>query len=391
MTLDRRQLLIGSAAGLAAAACGSRPTGEPHPRPDDHPPARPPTKRLLILGGTGFLGPHVIDAARARGHVVTMFNRGKTHPTLFPDVEKLQGDRDGKLDALQRRTWDAVIDTSGYVPRIVEMSTRLLAPRVEHYVFVSTISVYADLSKPIDESSPVAVLDDPASENVGKDYGALKAACEKTAEAVMPGRVTNIRPGLIVGPLDPTGRFTHWPTRLAEGGEVLAPGDGTAPIQVVDVRDLAAWMIHVVDQRTTGVFDALGPGTARPEMSMRQMLEACNAAGGNKASLTWVDAAFLEAQKVEAWSDMPAWFEPKGEMAGFGKVSNARAVEAGLTFRPIRDTAADTLAWLASPGFPAWLAEVPEDKRDRVRSSGISRAREAEVLAAWKARAATGS
>jgi len=388
MLLDRRQLLLGSAATLAAAACsGGTSTTSTAPAPTPSPtPAKPVAKKIVILGGTGFLGPHVIDAARARGHTVTMFNRGKTHPGLFPDVEKLQGDRDGKLDALANRRWDAVIDTSGYVPRIVELSAKLLAPSVDHYVFVSTISVYSDMSKPIDETSPVAKLDDPASEDVPKDYGALKAACETTAERVMPGKVTAIRPGLIVGPLDPTGRFTHWPSRMADGGEVLAPGDGRAQIQLIDARDLAAWIVRVIEQRTTGVFDALGPGPELPAMTMKQMLEACNAAAGNKAALTWVDARFLDEHKVEAWSDLPAWFEPTGEMAGFGQISNARAVRAGLTFRPIRDTAADTLAWLASPDYPAWLAELPEAKRDKVRSSGISRTREAEVLAAWKAR-----
>lgn len=377
--IDRRRFVFGSLAGVAAG-CAK----EPHREPDVKPvPPKPEPKRLsiLILGGTGFLGPHVVDAARARGHTLTLFNRGKTKPGLFPDLEKLQGDRDGKLDALAGRTWDAVVDTSGYVPRIVKLSAELLAPRVGHYVFISTISVYKrnDLVG-ADETSELMTADDPSSEEVSKYYGALKARCEQAAEAAMPGRVANIRPGLIVGPLDPTGRFSHWPTRMADGGEVLAPGDGTTPTQIIDGRDLGAWIVKVIEDRTTGIFNALGPAK---RMTMKAMLDGCNAAAGNRAKLTWVDAAFLEHEKVSPWADLPAWFDASGEMAGFGTMSNTRAVKAGLTFRPVQDTASDTLAWLALPETKEWIASLPEPKRDRVRSSGISRDREAKILAAW--------
>jgi 2'-hydroxyisoflavone reductase len=328
-----------------------------------------------VLGGTGFLGPHVVTAALARGHTVTLFNRGKTHPGLFPDVEKLHGDRDGHLEALANRKWDAVVDPSGYVPRLVKMSAELLAPNVGHYVFVSTISVYAkhDVIH-ADESAPVATIADPASEDVKANYGALKALCEQAAEAAMPGRVATVRPGLIIGPGDPTGRFTHWPTRLSDGGEVLAPGDGSTPTQYIDGRDLGAWIVKLIEDRTVGTMNALGPET---RVTMKQVLDGCNAALGGKAQLTWVDADFLDSQGVEGWSDMPMWIDNKGEYAGFGTMQNTRAVKAGLVFRPIGDTARDTIDWLQT---------LPEDQRAKARSSGIKPDREARVLAAWKAR-----
>jgi 2'-hydroxyisoflavone reductase len=363
--IDRRDFLLGS---LALAACSAAPKPEP-------PPPRTP-KRILILGGTGFLGPHVVDAARARGHVVTLFNRGKTHPGLFPDVEKLHGDRDGHLEALAGRQWDTVVDTSGYVPRIVRASAELLAPNVGHYIFVSTVSVYAREDQiGADETAPVATIDDPTTEKItDTSYGALKALCEGAAEAAMHGRVANVRPGLIVGPGDPTGRFTHWPARMADGGEVLAPGDGTTPVQYIDGRDLGAWLVRVAEDRTVGVFNAFGPAQG---FTMREALEGCNHAAGDRAQLVWVDAAFLAKQKVSEWGDMPMWADAKGENAGFGTRSNKRAIAAGLTFRPIVDTARDTLAWLAT---------VDEEHRAKYRSSGIARDRELAVLTAWKER-----
>ncbi len=386
--IDRRDLLVGSLAGLVAAACSDKQGPTTAANPTTPVPQKPSPKKILILGGTGFIGPHIVDAARARGHTVTLFNRGKTHPKLFPEVEKLQGDRDGKLDALAGRTWDAVVDTSGYVPRIVKQSVDLLAPNVDHYLFISTISVYKDNDKVgADETSPVAPLEDPTSEDVGKHYGALKAVCEQTCETGMPGKVAVIRPGLIVGPLDPTGRFTHWPVRMAEGGEVLAPGDGTTPTQVIDGRDLAAWIITMIETKTAGVFNALGPSNhPTVQLTMKQMLDACNQAAGNKATVTWVPAEFLDKQEVGPWSEMPAWIPPEGEYAGFGTRSCKRAIDAGLTFRPIVDTAKDTLAWLASPDLEMWLSDLPEPKRKAVRGSGIARDKETKVLAAWKAK-----
>lgn len=378
MIIDRRKLLLGSLAAGAAAACGSnRDRGAaPAPAPAPRAAAAPPAKKsILVLGGTGFLGPHVVTSALARGHAVTLFNRGKTHPGLFPDVEKLLGDRDGHLEALANRKWDAVVDPSGYVPRLVKLSAELLAPNVGHYVFISTISVYAknDVVN-ADESNPAATIADPASEDVKANYGALKALCERAAEAAMPGRVANLRPGLIIGPGDPTGRFSHWPTRLSEGGEVLAPGDGSTPTQYIDGRDLGAWIVKVIEDRTVGTMNALGP---EHRVAMKQVLDACNTALGGKAQLTWVDADFLDKQGVEGWSEMPMWIDNKGEYAGFGTMQNARAVTAGLVFRPIADTARDTIAWLLT---------LPDDQRAKARSSGIKPEKEAKVLAAWKAR-----
>jgi 2'-hydroxyisoflavone reductase len=393
MTMDRREFTLGTLAALAACSGDNRgsPTtvAQPEPKPvtPEAKPLKPEPKTILILGGTGFLGPHVVDAARARGHTVTLFNRGKTHPKQFPDLEKLQGDRDGKLEALAGRSWDAVVDTSGYVPRIVKQSLELLAPKIKHYLFISTVSAYAKNDKVgADETDPVAKLDDPKSEDVAKHYGPLKAACEATCEAVMPGRVANIRPGLIVGPLDPTGRFSHWPVRLAQGGEVLAPGDGTTPTQMIDGRDLGAWIVKLIEQRTTGVFNALGPSNhPTVNLTLKQMLDACNAAGGNKAKLLWVDPKFLEKHGV-AWHELPMWGPAEGAMAGFFTRSNTRAMAAGLALRPVVETAKDTLAWLASPDVDLWLSEYSDPRRKSVRTSGISRDKEATVLAAWKAR-----
>jgi 2'-hydroxyisoflavone reductase len=374
MSLDRRQLVFGSlAAAAAAAACGNHagvPAASTGPSPAPQPPAN---KTILILGGTGFLGPHIVRSALARGHTVTLFNRGKTQPHLFPEVEKLHGDRDGKLDALEGRSWDAVVDPSGYVPRIVKMSAELLAPATKHYVFVSTISVYKDdLPAGSDEDAAKNTIADPTNEDVSRNYGALKWLSEQAAEAAMPGRVANIRPGLIIGPGDPTGRFTHWPARCSDGGEVLAPGDGSTPVQYIDGRDLGAWIVQLIEQRTVGTMNALGP---EKRITMKEVLDACNAAGGNKATLTWVDWKFLKKQDVAPWAEMPMWV-PTEEAPGFGSMANVRALKAGLTFRPILETAKDTLAWLET---------LPADKRDKARSSGISRDKEAQVVAAWKA------
>jgi len=373
MKLSRRQFVLGSGAALAATACGPSGTPAPETKPREPAAAKPTPKKILILGGTGFLGPHVVTTALARGHTVTLFNRGKTQPHLFPELEKLHGDRDGQLDALKGRQWDAVIDPSGYVPRIVKMSAELLAPNIKHYVFISTISVYKD-GAPVgaDEGAALNTIDDPTNEDVRTNYGALKALSEQAAEAAMPGRVANVRPGLIIGPGDPTGRFTHWPTRCADGGEVLAPGDGSTPVQYIDGRDLGAWIVKLVEDGTVGTMNALGP---ERKITMREVLDQCNTAGGNKASFTWVPWKFLEQQQVAPWMEMPMWV-PSEEDPGFGTMSNARAVRAGLVFRPLVDTAKETLAWLET---------LPADKRDKARSSGITREKETAVLAAFKA------
>jgi 2'-hydroxyisoflavone reductase len=364
-TASRRDFLRASA--FASLALGSN---SPFLFADDPKPAK---KTILMLGGTGFLGPQVVEYALKRGHSVTLFNRGKTRPGLFPNLEHLQGDRDGKLDALKDRKWDAAVDTSGNLPRIVKMSADLLAPNIKQYIYISSISVYVDTSKPGDESAKLATMDDPKNEEVMKNYGALKALSEKAAETSMPGKTTVVRPGLIVGPDDPSDRFTDWPVRVAKGGEVLAPGGPDDPVQLIDAADLGAFLVTLIENNTTGVFNATGP---EKTLTMGAMLDACKAASKNDAKLVWVDADFLEAQKVEAWSDMPVWVPNKGETAGFAKVSIAKALKAGLTFRPIAETAKSTLDWFNT---------LPESRRAKMRA-GLTAEREAKVLAAWKAR-----
>ena len=361
---QRREFLRAGAIALAGAAALRLPLAR-----------AAGTLRLLVLGGTGFLGPHVVEAALARGHVPTLFNRGKTNPQLFPELEKLRGDRKHDLSALERRSWDAVVDTSGYVPGDVARSAALLAPNVGQYVFVSTLSVYPALDRPgLDETAAVATIDDPTTEKVtGETYGALKALCEQAAGTAMPGRTTAIRPGLIVGPGDPTDRFTYWPARYARGGEVLAPNASTDPTQFIDVRDLAAFIVHATEQRVVGTYNVdAEPGV----LTIGRVVDACAAAAASGATTTWVPAAFLAEQGVAPWQDLPVWMPPSGETAGFGQVSVARAKAAGLTWRPLADTVADTLAY-----YRSW----PEPRRAKLRA-GLAPEREAAVLAAWHAR-----
>jgi 2'-hydroxyisoflavone reductase len=307
---------------------------------------------------------------------MTLFNRGKTHPGLFPDVEKLHGDRDGHLEALAGRSWDAVVDTSGYVPRVVEQSAKLLAPSVGQYLFISTISVFKSHAiVGMDESAELEKLPPEAagSEEVMKYYGALKALCEQTVEAALPGRALNVRPGLIVGPGDETDRFTYWPVRVARGGEVLAPGSGKDPVQFIDARDLAAFCVKLLEDKKTGIFNATGPATT---LTMAELLDACKRASGSDARFTWVDDAFLEKNEVSAWSDMPVWVPSSPEDMGFTRISNKKAIAAGLTFRPAEESAKATLAW--------WQAQS-EERRAKLKA-GITAEREAALLEKWRAR-----
>lgn len=359
--MTTRRTFLRTLFGGAAAATFARAAESSAERP----------LRILILGGTGFLGPHLVENARARGHTLTLFNRGKTHAELFPEVEKLRGDRNGQLDALKGRAWEAVIDTSGYVPRIVKMSADLLAPAVKQYVFISSISVFPDDVKPgANESTPVQTLTEPGSEEVRKHYGALKALCEQAAEAAMPGRTTNVRPGLIVGPGDPTDRYTYWPVRMDRGGEALAPGTPEDPVQYVDARDLAAWIVAVIERGAVGVFNATGPESA---LGIGAMLASCRKAARAPARLTWVAEKFLEQHKVSAWDDMPVW---TGSAGGFSRIDCTKAIRAGLRFRSADETARETLAFWKS---------LPEERRKKLRA-GISPEREQEVLAVWKSR-----
>ncbi|HEV7134249.1 MAG TPA: SDR family oxidoreductase [Gaiellaceae bacterium] len=297
--------------------------------------------KLLVLGGTKFLGRHAVDAALAAGHEVTTFTRGQTNPGLFPQVEHLHGDRDGDLAALEGRSWDGVVDTSGYVPRILRQSAELLRDTVGRYVFVSSISVYADFARPVDESTPVAELEDPATEEILENYGALKAACETVVDELYGERGASIRAGLIVGPFDPTDRFTYWPRRVAAGGEVLAPGDPEAPVQFVDARDLAAWLVQLALDGPGGVFNATGP--AEP-LTFRELLERARAAAGSDARFTWIDDQPILDAGVQPWTELPLWL-PGDDYAGMARADTRRALAAGLRFRPLEETVLDTLAW----------------------------------------------
>jgi 2'-hydroxyisoflavone reductase len=328
--------------------------------------------KLLILGGTIFLGRHLVEAALARGHEVTLFNRGQHNTDLFEQgqgtVEKLRGDRNGQLDALRGRSWDAVIDTCGYLPRIVRMSAELLAEGVQQYVFISSISAYADFSQPgIDEGSPVGRLADPTIEEItGESYGPLKVLCEEAAEAAMPGRVLTIRPGLIVGPHDPTDRFTYWPVRIERGGAILAPGNPQQEVQVIDVRDLAVWTIEMVEQKQMGIFNATGPATP---LTIETLLDQCQMVTKNNGHFTWVSEAFLIAQAVGAFVELPLWV-PAAE-AGIEQVNCQKAIATGLAFRPLTDTIRDTLAWHHTR---------PTDYTLR---AGLAPVRETELLEQW--------
>jgi len=322
--------------------------------------------KLLILGGTVFLGRALVDAALARGHEITLFHRGKHNPDLFPDVERILGDRNTELDRLDGRTWDAAIDTCGYFPRQVAASAGKLAGVVGHYTFVSSISVYAGFQEiGIDENAPVGTIEDPSIEEItGESYGPLKALCEQAAEAVMPGRVLNHRPGLIVGPHDPSDRFTYWPVRVARGGNVLAPDRPEVLVQIIDVRDLAEWNIRMVEAGRTGVYNATGP--AGP-LTMGEVLDTCKSVSGSDAVLRWAPEEFLLKNEVAPWSEMPLWV-PESEGAGFSAIDCSKAIADGLTFRPLPETVRDTLDWTKT-----W----PEERPLRV---GITAEKEAAVL-----------
>jgi 2'-hydroxyisoflavone reductase len=319
--------------------------------------------KLLVLGGTKFLGRHVVAHALADGHEVTTFTRGQTNPDLWPQVESLRGDRDGDLAALHGRTWDGVVDPSGYVPRIVRQSAELLRDAVQRYVFVSSISVYADFGSALSESSPVAELDDPDTEEILPNYGGLKAACERVVEETFGERSARVRAGLIVGPYDPTDRFTYWPRRIAAGGDVLAPGDPGAPTQFVDARDLAAWLVQLALHGPGGTFNATGP--AAP-VTMREVFERSRDSLGSDANFVWVDDQTVLDAGVAPWSELPLWL-PGDDSAGMARADIARALAAGLTFRPLEETVRDTQVWDAGE---------PGDRPT------LTREKEAEILSA---------
>ncbi|MCP4271739.1 MAG: NAD-dependent epimerase/dehydratase family protein [Gammaproteobacteria bacterium] len=332
--------------------------------------------KILFLGGTGFLGPHTVNHAIARGHQVTLFNRGRSKEGLFPDLEAIVGNRDPKidkgLDGLKGKQWDCVIDTSGYVPRIVNASSKLLAPHCQHYLFISSISAYADFTQSgMQEDAAVGTLEDTTVETIDSEtYGPLKAYSEQAAEKNFKGRTTVIRPGLIVGPRDRTDRYTYWPVRIAKGGEVLAPGDGKDYVQYIDVRDLGQFIIHCLEQKAVGTFNATSP---MDNETTQDMLGHCKRALSSDATFTWADTDFLQQNEVMPWGGMPVWVPRKGEIGGISRINSSKAEQLGLNARPRSETAVDTFTW---------YGQQPAARRKTLRA-GISSEKEIEVLTAW--------
>lgn len=327
--------------------------------------------KILIIGGTKFLGRHLVEAALAAGHEVTLFNRGQTNPSLFQDLETITGDREHDIEKLSGREWEAVIDVAGYVPRIVRLSAQALERSLKRYVFISTISVYADNRKiGMDESYPVGKLEDETVEEItGETYGPLKALCEKTVQDIYGDRALVIRPGLIVGPYDPTDRFTYWPMRVQRGGDIITPDDPDTPVQIIDVRDLSEFTIKLIENNASGIYNATGP---RTKLTIGEMLNACRRVTGTVCNFHWASAQFLEEHGVKPWSDMPVWIPDTEEDAGFSRVDVSKAIEAGLEFRPLVDTIRDTIAW---------AEKRPEDHQWR---AGLDPQKEQELLAELK-------
>jgi 2'-hydroxyisoflavone reductase len=325
-----------------------------------------------MIGGTRFLGRHLVEAALGQNHDVTLFNRGKTNPDLFPQLETIIGDREHDVEKLNGRLWEAVIDTSGYLPRIVRLSADVLKENVTRYVFISSISVYENFRKVgITESDPVGKIQDETTEDVtGETYGPLKVLCEQAVQDIYGlERTLIVRPGLIVGPHDPTDRFTYWPVRVARGGDVLAPEKPEAPIQIIDVRDLSAFIIKLIEDNVSGIYNATGPSY---DLTLGKLLDVSKQVGGSAANIQWASLDFLNQNKVEPWSDMPTWVPDDEEGAGFSRVDVSKAIQAGLRFRPFEETVRDTLVWAQTrPVDHEWRA-------------GLQPAREQELLALLK-------
>lgn len=328
---------------------------------------------LLIIGGTRFLGRALAAAALARGHRLTLFNRGRTNPQLFPQARHIIGDRDGDLSALADHSWDAVIDTCGYIPRVVRASAQFLADKVARYIFISTISVYAqDDGVNKDEGAPLATIADETIETVTSEtYGPLKVLCESAVEQAMPNRALIIRPGLIVGPYDPTNRFTYWVVRIARGGEILAPGGPHYPTQFIDVRDLAEWIIAMAEARANGIYNATGPDF---RLTLGALFALCQKVAQSQARFTWIDDATLIEAGLDPFMSLPLWI-PADATESFHTIRIDKALRNGLRFRPLEQTIADTLAWHNSG-----------DDLPIAPPAGLDPDREAQLLAAWHGR-----
>ena len=372
MKSSRREFMIKS--GAAAAALG---LGMSYANSVNNKKTKKAKKslKILILGGTAFTGPHLIKYAMDRGHSISIFNRGKTkstvHKELFKKVEKLVGDRNDNLEVLKGRQWDAVIDNYAVYPRWVRQTADILKDNVDTYLFTSTLSVHASFAKRgINEDDPVAITDTPDKED-GSLYGPLKALCEDVTRDVFKERAIIVRPHLIVGPGDTTDRFTYWPVRIQKGGEVLAPGSMNRPVQYIDARDLSQFMIHLIENRTSGTFSGVGPLSG---LSMAELLYGMRAVVSNDISFTWVDQEFLTKNEVRPWGEMTTWMPEGGEWDGFGSFDNTKSVKAGLTYRPLVETVKDTLDWWE--GLPAERKNKPK--------AGLDYKKEQKVLTAWK-------
>jgi 2'-hydroxyisoflavone reductase len=367
MTSSRRQFIKAGVLGGAAAVAGVpkiASAGERKFKP----------LNILVLGGTGFLGPHMVREALRRGHTVTLFNRARTNSTLFPDLETIKGDRDNGLDGLKGRSWDAVLDNSGYVPRHVQDSARLLAANTDRYVYTSTVSVYADFNIHNLESSPLATIADETVEEVtGETYGPLKALCEKrVASEISADKLTIIRPTYVCGPGDHTDRFSYWPIRTRKGGEMIWPGKPSDVIQIIDVNDLANFTVDCVDNNVSGVFNAVNPAG---KYTMADLLEDSQAVSGTTVDPLWVSEEFLYENDLAGSRSIPIWSPTGGENGGSGTFSGEAARAAGLHNRPERETARNVLTW--------WDAQSEERRADM--KAGLSPDREAELIEAWKA------
>ena len=383
MTHTRRRFLATSAAAAGAAALtpgqalstdASRPgsplgSGTPHPGPSPAPDPSPRPLNILILGGTGFIGPHQVRYAMYRGHQVTIFNRGRTAPDLFPGVESLIGDRDGQIDALRGRTWDAVIDNSGYVPRHVRDTAELLQDSVGRYLFTSTGSVYSFDQDEITEDGELLPIEDPESEDVDRYYGPLKILCENAVTDAFRERGTVFRLHVVAGPGDTTDRFTYWPVRIDRGGEIVAPGSPDTPVQYIDVRDLAEFMILALERDIGGTFNTAGP--ALDPTSMAEFLYGVRAITSAQLGFTWVDEQFL----IDREARFQLWYPPdNGPLRGISRVRSHKAVAAGLKFRPLAVTALDTLDWFNTQS---------EERRNQLQ---LNLDRDRQILEEWKAR-----
>ena len=364
MKLTRRTILK-AGAGTALAFAGGRLMAQAKPE-----------RTLLILGGTGFIGPHLTQAALAKGWKVTHFNRGKRDPDGVEGVETLIGDRKGQLDSLKGRNWDAVIDDTGYIPKYCKMSADLLGPNSGYCLYVSSISAYAAFAAPNDIGSPTGVLENKDQEEItNESYGPMKAACEQYVRDAYGARCSIVRPGYIVGPLDPTDRFTYWPVRFARGGEMAVPGTPSDPIQIVDVRDLAAFMVGLVERRVDGYFNAVTPPGA---ITMGSLMDTCRKVTGANTRLTWIAEDFLAEHLKPEEMNLAPWGPMHGEEAGGSLTGMKASADQGLKARPLEDVVRDTLAWHETR---------PEERKAELRS-GFTAENEAAILAAWRARKA---